>query len=296
MGTVTSDRAAGSGGAWLIEATELLEAAGVAEARLNAEYLLAEVLGCRRLEVLLRLADPLSPEHSARLSTLLQRRARREPLEYILGYQDFRGLRLEVSPAVLIPRPETEYLVELVLRWLRSRQLATPRILDVGTGSGCIALALAAEHPTPSITAVDLSEDALAIARHNAEKTGLAGRVIWQRSDLLAGLEPGTRWEVLVSNPPYVAPAEAASLAPEVRDYEPHLALFASGDGLDLIRQLVTQATQALAGGGLLAVEIGANQGAACLALVADRELWSEAAILPDLTGRDRYLWAVRSE
>ena len=222
----------------------------------------------------------LSPEQMEHYDELLTRRARHEPMQYILGEQEFYGLRLRVTPAVLIPRPETEHLVEAVLERVPRDQ--TLRIADVGTGSGAIAVALATHLPLAQVDALDLSTEALAVAEGNARAHGLAHRVRFLHSDLLAsaGSEP---YDCIVSNPPYVSSGEV--LEPQVGLWEPPLALFAGPDGLAVYRRLLPQAAERLAPGGLLALEIGAGQQQSLEALFAAAHPWQGPGFLPDLRG-----------
>ncbi len=229
--------------------------------------------------------------------SLVKRRAAHEPLQYLTGHQEFFGLDLRVTPDVLIPRPETELLVEEVLRWARTEPRSRSRLVDVGTGSGAIAIALACnlgafgrEEPIPGrITALDLSPAALAIAKENASRHGVATRIEFLKSDLLAALEPGLSagrlFDAVVSNPPYVPQIDAPDLQPEVRDFEPHLALFAGNDGLEVYRRLIPQAWGALRPGGLLGMEFGFGQQPALAALLRD---WHGVEFRDDLAGIPR--------
>ena len=204
-------------------------------------------------------------------------------MQYILGEQEFYGLRLRVTPEVLIPRPETEHLVEAVLARLPHDRPVS--IADVGTGSGAIALALAYSLPLASIDALDNSPEALSIASENALALGLAERVRFYHSDLLSAVA-GQRYDCIVSNPPYVTDTD--TLEPQVALWEPHGALFAGRDGLDVYRRLLPQAAEALAPGGLLAVELGAGQSDALTALFREDPRWSEPVFVPDLQGIPR--------
>ena len=229
---------------------EKLTAAGVPSSELAAEVLLLHVLRRTREWLYSHAEEEISKADQAAYQDLLNRRAERVPTQYLTGKQEFWGLEFEVSPAVLIPRPETEHVVEAALEIVR-RRLKKPdaRLVDVGTGSGCIALALAHELPQAEIVAVDISEEALLVARRNAERLGLADRVQFVRSDLLEvfmGEEEGL--DLIVSNPPYVAEADAETLPREVREHEPRIALFAGEDGLDVIRRLIEQAELLLGG------------------------------------------------
>ena len=290
---------------------EAIHAASASIARRDAETLALHVLGRLRPWLLAHPEAALSPEDADRFAALVARRARFEPLQYLTGQQEFFGLSLEVTPDVLIPRPETELLVELVLNWARERAPAREqyrpqgsrggqpsgalRIVDVGTGSGAIALALAANLPEADITALDLSPAALAVAQANAQRHGLQTRVDFRLSDLLLTSEGDllrvADWDVVVSNPPYVPRADAPEMQPEVRDFEPHLALFADEGGLAIYRRLIPQAETALRAGGLLALEIGFGQRIALTALL---DGWKHVRFYDDLAGIPRVVLAER--
>jgi release factor glutamine methyltransferase len=270
---------------------EYLGGKNVHNARLNAELLLAGVLGLKRLDLYLQFDRPLRPEELAEFKERLRRRAKREPLQYIDGTAAFRDLVLRVDPRVLIPRPETEVLVQEVLDWARPRSDLVA--VDVGTGSGAIALALATEGPFSRIVATDAQADALAAARENHAHAAPDAPVEFRLGDLLAPVR-GEAFDVVVSNPPYVGSEEAASLDPEVRDWEPATALFAGVGGLDVIRRLVPQAAQALKPGGLLALETGAAQGAAVRGIIEETSAFGAPRVRPDLAGRDRFVLAER--
>ncbi len=270
---------------------EYLGGKNVHNARLNAELLLAGVLGLKRLDLYLQFDRPLRPEELAEFKERLRRRAKREPLQYIDGTAAFRDLVLRVDPRVLIPRPETEVLVQEVLDWSRGRDDLSA--VDVGTGSGAIALALATEGPFARVVATDVQPDALAAARENHALAAPDAPVEFRLGDLLAPVQ-GEAFDVVVSNPPYVGDEEAASLDPEVRDWEPATALFAGAGGLDVIRRLVPQAAEALRPGGLLALEIGAAQGAAVRGIIEENHAFDAPRVRPDLAGRDRFVLAER--
>jgi release factor glutamine methyltransferase len=265
-----------------------------ADAARDALLLLMHTLGISRATLL---ADPgraLTPGQQAVYDALVLRRLGNEPIQYITGEQEFYGLALHVTPAVLIPRSETEQLVEAVLAELDASQPL--RILDVGTGSGAIAIALAHHLPHAAITAVDLSAAALEVAASNAARHNLTGRIRFLASDLLDALAPDEAcfdapgspasalgslgWDAIVSNPPYVPIADRDALHPQVRDHEPAAALFAGLDGLNLYRRLIPQARAALQPNGLLALEIGHNRREAIAALLAD---WNQLRFLDDL-------------
>lgn len=274
---------------------EYLESKGVERGRLDAEHLLAHVLGVKRLQLYLQFDRPLAREELDHFRPLLRRRAEREPLQYILGHAAFRELELAVDRRVLIPRPETEVLVEEVLVWARGAGEGGLTALDIGTGSGAIALSLLVEGPFAKVVAVDVSHDALAVANANAEAVGVADRADFREGSLFAALEPGERFDVVVSNPPYVAEAEAADLEPEVGVWEPHAALFGGPDGLAVIRQLVGGAHDALRDGGLLALEVGAGQAGLVVAAVEGTGAYDDVRVRRDLAGRQRLVLATRS-
>jgi len=248
-------------------------------ARRDAETLLLHLLGMNRAWLLAHLDDELPEELSAPLAGLIERRYRGEPIQYIIGEQEFFGLPFRVTPDVLIPRPETEHLVEKTLALAAG--FAQPRIVDVGTGSGAIAVALACHLPEAQITALDISAAAIEIARLNAERNGVAGRVRFLESDLLAEVA-GERFEVVISNPPYVPTADRASLSVEVRDHELAVALFAGADGLDIYRRLIPAAFAVLAPGGFGLLEIGYGQLKPIAALLTDAG-FAQIEFVPDL-------------
>jgi release factor glutamine methyltransferase len=261
------------------KSAEYLSTRGITNARREAEWIFAESLGLTRLDLYTRFDMPLEPAEVERLRGLVTRRGRREPLAYVLGTQDFMGLRLVVGPGVLVPRPETEELVERVLAALPPGEL---RLLDVGTGSGAIALALKRARPESAVEAVDRSEAALAIARRNAEALGLA--VTFALGHLAA--ERSGPYHAIVANLPYVGEDERGDCDPELA-FEPAEALFAGADGLDLIRELVADAPRLLASGGTLWLEHGWKQGEAIRGLCAARGL--VCGILQDGAGKERF-------
>jgi release factor glutamine methyltransferase len=265
---------------------------GLDNPRLEAELLLAGVLGLKRLDLYLQHDRPVREAELQRFRELVRRRLRREPLQYLLGTAAFRQLELAVDSRVLIPRPETEVLVGAVLEWASARPGGTA--LDVGTGSGAIALSLALEGRFDHVVASDVAADALDVARGNAARCGLEGRVEFRCGALLDVAQPGERFRAIVANLPYVAEPDRAALQAEVRDHEPALALFAGQDGLDLIRSLVASAAAGLEPGGLLALEIGAGQEAAVLGLIGAAGGYTARRALPDLTGRIRIVLAER--
>ena len=245
---------------WTIQAilqwtTEHFTKRGIDTPRLDAELVLAHCLGVERIYLYTHFDRPLSDEERAALRPLVKRRAAREPVAYILGEREFFSRAFTVTPDVLIPRPETEHLVETVLKWCEGRALTAPHLIDVGTGSGAIALTLACELPEAHCTACDISPAALAVARQNAERHGVSERVDFVESDLFGAIEVGSAFDVVVSNPPYVDTALRPGLEPEVRDYEPATALFADDDGLAVARRLCADAAQFTKPGGLFLLE-----------------------------------------
>ena len=271
--------------AWLAKAEAHLRGGPHPDrARRDAETLLLHVIRSERAALLVHWKEVLDEAEAARYIELTDRRRAGEPIQYILGETEFYGLPFHVTRDVLIPRPETEHLVEEVIEL--AAQLPAPRIVDVGTGSGCIAVALAARLPHALLTATDLAAPALAIARRNAERNALDGRIRFLRGNLLAPVAD-EQFEIVVSNPPYVPTADRASLAVQVRDYEPPLALFAGADGLDAYRALIPEAFAALVPGGFLALEIGHGQAEPVGALL-DSAGFTEIEFTPDLQGIPR--------
>jgi len=266
---------------------DFLGGKGVESARLNAELLIGHALGLKRMQLYLQFERPLTELELEKIRPLVRRRGQREPLQHILGETEFHGLRLKADGRALIPRPETELLIELVIA-----RLPEPprRILDLGTGSGAIALALARHFAAAEVVATDASPAALTQARENAVLNGLDGRVQWLESDWFAALA-GETFDLIVSNPPYLSEAEVAAAAPEVRDHEPHGALTPGGDGLAALTTILAAAGAHLATGGLLALETGIAQHAALLAAAA-RYGFTDVESQPDLTGRDRFVFA----
>jgi release factor glutamine methyltransferase len=260
----------------------------------DAELLLLHTLQIPRVALIAHPDDELSTNQRAAYETSIARRLRHEPVQYITGQQEFYGLTLKVTPAVLIPRPETEHLVEAVLQRLSANEpLKEPlKIADIGTGSGAIAIALAAHLPQAAITALDISPDALAVAATNAREHSLSDRIRFLQSDLLSALDHEARtFDAIVSNPPYVAETDRPTLHPQVRDYEPAAALFAGETGLDIYRRLIPQAHDALKPNGLLALEIGHDQQDAITSLL---QTWHKPSFINDLQNIPRVALAWR--
>jgi release factor glutamine methyltransferase len=259
-----------------------------AQPRRDAELLLLRLTGRDRTFLLTHPDTPLTAEQAAQYETWLRRRAAHEPIQYILGEQEFFGLTFAVTPDVLIPRPETEHLVEALLARVPHDQPL--RIADIGTGSGAIAVALAHALPLAQMTALDISATALAIAQRNAETHRVADRMRFLASDLFSAVA-GEQFDVIVSNPPYVAEIDRTSLEPQVRDYEPASALFAGPSGLEIYERLIPQARQALEPGGWLLLEIGQGQRDALAQLLSK---WNSVSFIDDLQGIPRVACARR--
>ena len=269
----------------LAHGTSVLAEAGIDTARLEAELLLARACDdCARALLYMDLQRELSPEAEESYEALLARRARREPLAYILGHWGFRRLTLKTDARALIPRPETEIVVERALEHLNG--MSEPAVLDVGTGTGAIALAIVDEHPRARVTAIDTSSDALALARENLDLLGINGRVRLVEHDLTEGLGRD-EFDLVVSNPPYVEPEDIETLQPEVRDWEPRIALVAHG----ATEAVARAATDALRPGGWVVLEIAENQAAKVAGLLTDLG-YEHLRISPDMAGRDRVIEA----
>jgi release factor glutamine methyltransferase len=283
-------------GELLLSAIAHLEAHDVGSPRLNAEVLLMFSLNVDRAYLYAHSDRELTPEEISRYQEALDLRSQGVPSQYITGHQEFWGLDLIVTPAVLIPRPETEHVVETTLELVRSQKIERPKIVDVGTGSGCIALALAHELPNADIHAEDVSPAALEIARANAARLQLSERVHFDESDLLSVFNQQSKsdsqeslFDFVVSNPPYVGECEADKVQREVKKFEPKIAVFGGYEGVDIIRRLIPQAHALLKPGGWLLMEIGYTQESAVRALLED---WSEVRSIPDLQGIPRVIAA----
>ena len=271
--------------------TDFLSAKGVENPRLNAELLIGHALSLSRMQLYLQFERPVTEPELEEIRPLVKRRSQREPLQYILGETEFFHLKLKTDRRALIPRPETEHLCELI-----TQRLPAPpaTILDLGTGSGAIALGLAAFYPNAAVTALDVSEAALDLARENAGALGLAGRLRLLRSDWFTALEPGTRFELIVANPPYLTEQETATAMPEVRGHEPLVALASGADGLAALTRIITEAPRFLVETGLLALETGLDQQTV-LREQAAAAGFTRVESLRDLTDRERYLLAWRN-
>lgn len=263
---------------------------GISSPRLEAELLLGHVLQSDRVRLLIDSERPLSPDELSEYRALIQRRRKREPIAYILGQREFFGLPIRVDPRVLIPRPDTEVLVETALRRTAHLDLHG-KALDVCTGSGCVALAFASRRPTWEVYASDLSDAAVEVARDNTLRLGLP--VVVRRSDLFEAWDQ--RFDLISANPPYITGEELPTLPPDVRDYEPHLALFGGEDGLDFYRRLATEAPPHLATDGVLATEVGYGQAPAVARLLQDAG-FRHVQLERDYAGIERVVSAVSPE
>jgi release factor glutamine methyltransferase len=274
----------------LKSAAERLERAGIERPVREAQLLLAMATGRTRLQALQGLDRPLTPEEAQRFEDLIARRERRVPFAYLRGTQEFYGLEFRVTPATLIPRPETEMLVDFAIE--RLRDLPGAMAAEAGTGTGCLTIAAALHLPGARFLATDLSIEALAAARENVSRYRLQGRVLLARADMLTTLADSSA-HLILSNPPYIPTAEIADLQPEVRDYEPRMALDGGADGLSLYRSLARTARRALRPGGWIAVETGAGQALSVANLFHEAGL-SSAEIRRDLAGIERLVAAQR--
>lgn len=276
----------------LTRGRQILRRAGVPEAAVDAEVLLAHVLATDRLALYRDEQRTLSFREWTHFRDLLARRARREPVAYLTGRKEFMGLTFAVNRAVLIPRPETELLVERALTLLSGRE--APVVVDVGTGCGAVAVSLAHYHPGAEVYATDISDAALSVARENAARHGLAHRVCFYCGDLLAPVAfLAGRVDLVVANLPYVPSGELARLPPDVRDYEPRAALDGGPNGLAPHRRLVPQAARTLRAGGILLAEVGPGQGRVLADLLVAAG-WRRTRVILDYGGRERVVEAVR--
>ena len=254
---------------------------------------MAHVLDQDRTQLYMRIDDVVSDAARSAFRDLVKRRSEGEPSAYLVGRKEFYSLSFKVTPAVLIPRPDSEYLVVEALEVLKAAGHETPRLADVGTGSGCLAVAVAQRSPQAQIVAIDRSPEALAVARENARAHKVADRIDFHEGDLFDPLDPSDRFDLIVSNPPYIATPVWETLEPTVKNYEPRLALDGGVDGLEIIRRLIDQAALRLHPGGILALEIGSDQGQAVTSLFT-ADLWSPPTLQRDHAGHDRVVKARR--
>ncbi|KIX15904.1 peptide chain release factor N(5)-glutamine methyltransferase [Dethiosulfatarculus sandiegensis] len=276
-------------------ATDYLAKYKVESPRLSAELMLAKVLNCQRVDLYLRFDQPLTEAELAGFKALLLRRRIHEPMAYILGQREFYGLEFKVGPGVLIPRPETEHLVEKALECLEG--VPAPQILDLCTGSGAVALALASEVENATVLGVDLSPEALEYAQLNAGEFGFTDRVSFLKGDLFQPVDPGQGFfELITANPPYVSEREWQELSPQVRDYEPRLALAAERHGLAVIERIIKGAATFLRPQGWLLIEMGQGQAEKALALCRTSGAYESSETVNDLAGIPRVLACQRKD
>lgn len=268
--------------------TDFFKSAGNESPRLDAEVLLAEVLGCQRIGLYTRFDEV--PAESVRIAfkALVKRRGEGEPVAYVVGRKEFYSLEFEVEPGVLIPRPETEQLVLTALDRIKERGVAEPMLADVGTGTGAIAISVAKHCEAAKVIAIDVEPKAVALANRNAAKHGVNDRVYATESDLFARLKPERRFDLILSNPPYVTTNELIDLDPTVRDHEPHLALDGGPDGAEVIRRLLAAAPDRLNDGGELLIEIGPSIAEAVRDAVEAADGLELVELLKDLAGHER--------
>jgi len=272
---------------------EFFERKGIESARLQAELLLAHVLQLPRMKLYLNFDRVLAPVEVDAFRELVRRRGLREPLQHLVGTVSFCRLELTVSNAALIPRPETELLAQMGVEFLQPRASASPSALDLGTGSGCLAIVLAKNCPQAKLLAADISPAALDLARANADRHGVGDRIQFFLSDAFAGLPARQRFDLILSNPPYIATEEILTLEPEVRDHDPRLALDGGADGLDFYRRLAAEAADWLAPGGKMMLEFGEGQAPALEKIFAGQN-WVVEAVREDYSRRARFLVAHR--
>jgi release factor glutamine methyltransferase len=271
---------------------DFLKKKGSDSPRLDAEVLLASVLSCERVRLYTQYEEEVDEGARSRFRELVKRRGEGTPVAYLVGRKEFYSLAFTVSPAVLIPRPDSEFVVVETLARLKG--VESPRCVDVGTGSGCLALSCAHQHKSARFFAIDLSPEALAVARGNAEKLGLAGRVEFREGDLLGPVLGEGPFDVILSNPPYIATDVIPTLEPGVRDFEPHLALDGGEGGLEVVGRLIDQAIPLLKPGGHLILEIGSDQEAPVRSMIADRVELELAPTVRDAANHPRVIHARR--
>ncbi|MDB6015622.1 MAG: Release factor glutamine methyltransferase [Pedosphaera sp.] len=274
---------------------EFLEKKGVDSPRLQVELLLAHVLHLPRMGLYLNFERVLSPAELDEVRNLVKRRGQREPLQHIIGTACFWGLEMKVNNQVLVPRPESEQLAELGWQFLNGIQGTPPLALDFGTGSGCLAILLAVKSPGARVVAVDISPEALAVAQENASRHSVQERVEFFQGDGFVAVPAGRRFDLLVSNPPYIPSAEIATLDPEVREHDPRWALDGGAEGLDFYRRLAREAGEFLRPGGRLMAEFGDGQAPA-IRQIFEHEKWIVEAVKADYSGRERILVVRRAD
>jgi len=268
---------------------------GVEDARLCAEMLVAHVIGCPRLRLYMEADRPAAPEELSKLRDLAKRALNYEPVQYLVGEASFYGISLKADKRALIPRPETQTLVDEAVRAIKLLEDRPALVADVCTGSGCVAIAIVKQAPGAVVHACDIDEEALALAKENINRTALEGEIQTFRGDLLEALPAGEAYDVIVANPPYIPDDEWDEVASNVRDYEPTHALRGGHDGLDFVRRIVAGAAPRLRPGGTLALEIAASRAAEALALIEADDRYASGAIVRDFTGRPRCIRCERA-
>lgn len=272
---------------------DFLKDRGSESSRLDAEVLLAHARACQRIALYTDFGDDVSDEVRSSFRRMVRQRAEGAPVAYLVGHKEFFSLEFAVSPAVLIPRPETEFVVMEFLAL--AKELAAPHVADVGTGSGNIAVTVAKHHPGAQVTALDISSEALEVARHNANTHGVAERIRCVESDLFATIEPEAKFDFVLSNPPYIASEQWEELPPGVRDYEPHVALEGGRGGVEIVERLIRQAAEGLRPGGHLILEIGAPQEESVRSLIAEQGGFDLFPTTRDYSGHPRVVRAQRA-
>jgi release factor glutamine methyltransferase len=268
---------------------------GIDDARLCAELLVAHVIGCERLRLYMEADRPATPEELAKLRDLAKRALNHEPVQYLVGEWSFYGITLNTDKRALIPRPESQTLVDEAVAAIKTIEGRTPLVADVCTGSGCIAIAIASQAPGATVHACDIDADALALAAENIERTKLTDRITTFEGDLLAALPESEPYDAIVANPPYIPDDEWEAVAPNVKVHEPTHALRGGADGLDVVRPLIVQAAERLRPGGLLAIEVAAARAEAALQMLTANERYRDARVVRDFSGRPRVVTAVRA-
>ena len=272
---------------------DFLKRRGFESPRLDAEVMLAHVLDWPRVQLYTHFPDEVADSPRGRFRELVRRRAEGSPVAYLVGRKEFYSLTFEVTPAVLIPRPDSEFVVAEFLQATEGAE--SIRAVDVGTGSGCLAIASAARRPGARFVAIEISPEALAVARRNAERLGVIDRIDFREGNLLAPVADEGPFDAVVSNPPYIPTSEIPRLEPGVRDFEPHLALDGGPDGLDIVRRLIDQSIPLLKPGGHLILEIGTAQEAPVRAIISDRTEFRLAPTVRDLAQHPRVIHATRN-
>ncbi|VAX36113.1 Peptide chain release factor N(5)-glutamine methyltransferase [hydrothermal vent metagenome] len=271
--------------------TAHLQKHGSDSARLDAEILLAHARQCQRIDLYTRYNDILSDNDRTAMRELVQRRANAEPVAYLVGHREFFSLEFHVTPHVLIPRPDTETLVIELLELIKP--IAHPSVLDLCTGSGCIAIASAVNSPQAKVTATDLSKEALAIAAKNSQQHSMQNSIQFYQGDLFKALPTGSSYDLIVSNPPYVREDEYLTLADDILQHEPRLALVSGADGLDCIRSVINNAPQYLTSGGHLLIEFSPEQATAVASLMKENGAYKNITLIKDLSGKERAIKAI---